>query len=192
MLRLFHTPRCRAEALSLPNCGLVVSLLQTPKVEAALGGPRPADRIESIARDLVGHWERHGWGIWLFYDKEREVFLGYSGLRLVLVEGHYRHELLYAVAPQYWNNGYATEWARSVVRLAFQELNFKEVEAFTRPDNIASRRVMEKAGLRYHHAMIHAGLPHVLYRLTWLDWKGIYRRCTAEGDAPGGEKAAPP
>ena len=34
----------------------------------------------------------------------------------------------------------------------------------TLPDNHASRRVMEKIGLRFDRDVVHRGLPHVLYR----------------------------
>jgi RimJ/RimL family protein N-acetyltransferase len=36
--------------------------------------------------------------------------------------------------------------------------------SFTLPNNLASRRVMDKAGFRYERNFIHANLPHVLYR----------------------------
>ena len=34
----------------------------------------------------------------------------------------------------------------------------------TLPDNVASRRVMEKIGLRFDRDVNHRGLAHVLYR----------------------------
>ena len=37
--------------------------------------------------------------------------------------------------------------------------------SFTLPDNVASRRVMEKLGFRFERDTPYAGLPHVLYRL---------------------------
>ena len=42
----------------------------------------------------------------------------------------------------------------------------KSVVAFTLPDNTASRRVMEKLGMTYERDIVHADLPHVLYRST--------------------------
>jgi [ribosomal protein S5]-alanine N-acetyltransferase len=41
--------------------------------------------------------------------------------------------------------------------------------AFTLPDNVASRRVMEKVGFRYEREVEHVDLPHVLYRLREAD-----------------------
>ena len=42
--------------------------------------------------------------------------------------------------------------------------DWRDLIAFTLPDNLASRRVMEKAGFAYEREILHAGLPHVLYR----------------------------
>jgi RimJ/RimL family protein N-acetyltransferase len=49
------------------------------------------------------------------------------------------------------------DWARS--------LDFGEVVALVRPENAASRRVAEKAGLREAGETMHAGLEHLVYRL---------------------------
>jgi [ribosomal protein S5]-alanine N-acetyltransferase len=38
--------------------------------------------------------------------------------------------------------------------------------AFTLATNQASRRVMEKVGGQFESDIVHAGLPHVLYRIT--------------------------
>ncbi len=48
-----------------------------------------------------------------------------------------------------WGRGYATEGALAVVRFAFHEIGSPEVISIAHPDNVASRRVMEKAGLTY-------------------------------------------
>ena len=74
-------------------------------------------------------------------------------------------------------SGPATELAQASVDVAFDELGLREVVAFTLPDNVASRRVMEKAGLRYEREIVHVGLPHVLY---------------APGDGPPGCHAGSP
>ena len=48
--------------------------------------------------------------------------------------------------------------------VAFGRLGLADVVAFTLPDNIASRRVMEKSGFRYERDIVWAEMPHVLYR----------------------------
>jgi RimJ/RimL family protein N-acetyltransferase len=67
-------------------------------------------------------------------------------------------------APARWGEGLATELALASVRTAFDVLGIDEVIAYTAPDNIASWRVMEKAGMEFDREIVAAGLPHVLYR----------------------------
>jgi hypothetical protein len=47
---------------------------------------------------------------------------------------------------------------------AFTALNLSNLVAFTRHDNIASRRLMEKVGFLYERDFIDEGVPSVLYR----------------------------
>ncbi len=49
-------------------------------------------------------------------------------------------------------------------RVAFDVLGLDEVVAITLPYNVGSPGVMTAAGLAYERDIVHAGLPHVLYR----------------------------
>ena len=84
--------------------------------------------------------------------------------RHVLVEGRDEVEVGYGFVPEYWGRGFATELARESVRVGFNELRLPNMVSFTLPTNLASRRVMEKAGFRYERDFIYANLTHVLYR----------------------------
>ena len=66
--------------------------------------------------------------------------------------------------PARWGRGFATELALTSIEVAFDSLGLAEVIAYTQPDNLASRRVMEKAGMLYEGELIHEDMPHVLYR----------------------------
>ena len=57
-------------------------------------------------------------------------------------------EVGWAVHPDEWNKGFATEAAWSVIDWAFREFNLHRVVAFCHADNAASVRVMEKLGMR--------------------------------------------
>lgn len=52
----------------------------------------------------------------------------------------------YWAGEKYAGNGYTTAAVRAIVRHAFEELDLHRVEAACQPDNLASRRVLEKAG----------------------------------------------
>jgi [ribosomal protein S5]-alanine N-acetyltransferase len=55
--------------------------------------------------------------------------------------------------------------ASAVAAVARDRLLFRELVAFTLPENVASRRVMEKVGFTYERDIEWAALRHVLYRL---------------------------
>jgi Acetyltransferase (GNAT) domain len=114
----------------------------------------------------VMHWDRYGFGQWLLRERITGAMVGRGGLQLTFVAGCNEVEVGWAIIPERWGQGLATELAVAAVEVAFDDLGVGELVAFTLPDNIASRRVMEKAGFTYERAIVHFGLPHVLYRRT--------------------------
>jgi RimJ/RimL family protein N-acetyltransferase len=55
----------------------------------------------------------------------------------------------YAFDRRFWGHGYATEAAEALIRFAFEQLGVASVFGGCCPENIGSRRVLEKAGLRF-------------------------------------------
>jgi ribosomal-protein-alanine N-acetyltransferase len=58
-------------------------------------------------------------------------------------------EIGYTISRKQWNRGYTTEAVRRLLSFAFESLDVNRVEALCFPENIASARVMEKAGMSY-------------------------------------------
>jgi RimJ/RimL family protein N-acetyltransferase len=124
---------------------------------------RTADRAPEMVKDYIAHWERWGFGPWtVLLDGE---VIGYDGIRHADVAGRPAVELLWFLDPAHWGQGYATEVAREAVRVAFDVLELDELLALTVDVNHASRSVMEKLGMEHVDSVMHAGLPHVVYRL---------------------------
>jgi RimJ/RimL family protein N-acetyltransferase len=87
-------------------------------------------------------------------------------------------ELGYRLHPAFWGRGLATEGARALIGLAFEQLHLDRVVATMMADNTSSWRVMEKCGLRrvstfYYpdaHLMPGAERGDFVYELTRTDW----------------------
>ncbi len=109
------------------------------------------------------HWERFGFGPWLLRDRLTGELVGRGGLQHTDAIGPPCVEVAWAIVPERWGHGLATELARASVEVAFGRLGLSELIAFTLPDNVASRRVMVKAGFAYEREIEPADLPHVLY-----------------------------
>ena len=71
-------------------------------------------------------------------------------------------EIGWTVASDHWGQGIATELGGDALRRA-RTLGLQRIVAFTRRDNVRSRRVMEKLGLELEREFEHARLPHVLF-----------------------------
>jgi [ribosomal protein S5]-alanine N-acetyltransferase len=124
---------------------------------------RTADRATAVLSDLIAHWERWGFGPWTVVLDGTPI--GYAGLRHAEVGGRPEVELMWFLDADHWGHGYATEMAREALRVAFEVLELDDVVALTTDANTASRAVMERLGMTHEGDVVHAGLPHVTYRL---------------------------
>lgn len=79
--------------------------------------------------------------------KQDQQLLG--GIGIHPEERHQHAELGYWIGVPYWNQGYASETAKRIVDYGFEALKLRRIYAGYFAHNIASRRVMEKAGMVY-------------------------------------------
>ena len=84
---------------------------------------------------------------WAITRRADALLIG--AISLILSVRHQRAEMGYWLGLPYWNQGYMTEAARRVVAFGFDDLGLYRIQATCLPRNIASSRVMEKAGLTY-------------------------------------------
>ena len=104
-------------------------------------------------------------------------FAGFIGLSIPSFEAPFTPcvEIGWRLDPEHWNRGYATEGARAALDFGFVSLQLAEIVSFTVPENVRSRRVMEKIGMThspsddFDHPALPQGHPlrrHVLYRMA--------------------------
>ena len=65
--------------------------------------------------------------------------------------GENEAEIGYWLGEDFWGKDYVTEAALRVLQYAFDELHLTQLWASAYKENIASQRVLEKCGFRYHH-----------------------------------------
>jgi RimJ/RimL family protein N-acetyltransferase len=141
-------------------------LLLAPEVSRWLRPPplRPMSDPDPglwLARDIA-HWQAHGFGPWTLREHSSGLFIGRAGLAYTRLNGQLAVEIAWALLPWRWREGLASEAATAALDAA-RELGLERLVAYTLPTNIASRRVMEKIGMRPAGEITHAGLPHLLY-----------------------------
>jgi ribosomal-protein-alanine N-acetyltransferase len=161
-----RTARLFLRSIRLEDVDDFIRIWTDPVVTATLGGPKPPEKIRLFVEKIMSDWDTRGFCWWTIRLPDPDTFIGYGGLRCIVVEGKEEVEVGYGLLAEYWNKGYATELTRESVRVAFEALKLPEIVSFTLPTNLASRRVMEKAGFRYERDVTYANLSHVLYRQT--------------------------
>jgi [ribosomal protein S5]-alanine N-acetyltransferase len=165
----FRTDRLIAERLRPEHLPEYVRLFQDTQVMATLspdGKPLAAEEAARWLQLSLEQWDRHDYGYWVIRTAAENQFVGRAGLKSVQFGGENEVELAYALLPEFWGRGLATEIAETILKLAFESLGLTEVICYTLTTNVASQRVMKKVGFRFEREGVHAGLPHVYYRLT--------------------------
>ena len=158
------TERLVAEPITAAHQEDMLRLLCDPKVAATLGGPPSPARLAAMIEAQSAQFERHGYGFWVWRDRATREVVARGGIQHTHVGGRDEVEVGWAVASDRWGEGLATELGAASVQVGFEH-GLDELVAFTLSGNVASRRVMEKLGMTYETDVVHAGLPHVLYRL---------------------------
>lgn len=115
------------------------------------GRPTPREEIEGdVLPAFLDYYERFaGYGFWAAVEKSTGRFVGWFHFRPAKDAPADEVELGYRLRKSAWGNGYATEGSRALIQKGFAELGVQRVVASTMVVNVASRRVMEKAGLKF-------------------------------------------
>lgn len=105
------------------------------------------EQVKHIIRNFSKNFEdKRGikWGIEL---KGKDGIIGSIGFQEWSHE-HKRAELSYALLPDNWGNGYATEAVRKVITYGFKELDLTRIGAVVFIENKASNTLLTKLGFK--------------------------------------------
>lgn len=147
-----ETDRMVLRRFTLDDVDALVALDSDPQVRRFVEDGEPVNRETAASR--IEHWLSYHqssdiFGYWVAVEKESGRFLGWFHFRPRKEDGS-RHEpeLGYRLVSAAWGQGYATEGSRALIDKGFESPDVARVVAGTMAVNTASRRVMEKAGMR--------------------------------------------
>lgn len=107
--------------------------------------PYPDGAAEAWIDTLTPEWESGGGATFAITDRALECLVGVVGLTISATEA--TAELGYWIGLQYWNRGYATEAAQTLVDWGMEALHLNRIEARHLMRNPASGRVLQKLGM---------------------------------------------
>lgn len=111
----------------------------------------PHQTIMESLEDVQQKLARYEDGNFYCWGVERKEEAGLVGLVELLRfdEKAETCSFVYMLGCNYWNQGYGTEMLKAVFRFAFEELEVERILADHMTPNVASGKVMEKAGMKH-------------------------------------------
>jgi RimJ/RimL family protein N-acetyltransferase len=160
----FSLRRLLAERLTETHLPDLRRMHGNVRLMAMLGGVRTEAETEAYLERNLAHWAEHGFGLWMLRDPATGQVIGRAGLRNLVVEGVAEVEIAYALFPEFWGRGLATDAARACVTIGRDWLAIPSLVGLTRPTNFASQHVLRKAALVREREVTHGGVRQVLFR----------------------------
>jgi len=92
----------------------------------------------------IGAWALRGYGMWACERTDSGAFIGSVGIFQPL--DWPEPEIAYSLDRPFWGQGFATEAAAAARDWLFEHFPLARAASFIRPDNHASKRVVERLG----------------------------------------------
>jgi ribosomal-protein-alanine N-acetyltransferase len=122
-----------------------------PEVMRFIGSGKTLEK-EAVKQQMlswIASYEEQGFGLLALILKENEKLLGFCGLMQQIVDDETYIELGYRLDRAFWGKGIASEAAKSIRDYAFNQLDIPYLISIIQVDNIASKMVAEKIGMKY-------------------------------------------
>ena len=103
--------------------------------------------VQKYIQVLINEYEADNYRTMAIADKDTNTLIGSVTLEKDKVFP--RAEISYWIADSYRNMGYATEAVKEVIVYGFTNMPLNRIQAMHFPDNTASGRVLEKAGMQF-------------------------------------------
>lgn len=149
----------------------MLELDSDPEVQRFVGN-KPIKSLQE-ARQMIAfirsQYQENGIGRWAVVEKESNRFVGWAGLKLVKepTNDHINfYDLGYRLIRRYWGRGYATEAANASLRYGFEQLGLEQVYGMCDVANVASRKVLEKVGLKLVGTFDLEGVAHNWFEIS--------------------------
>lgn len=172
-MTIIQTPRLVLRELTDDDHAALFEMYQDPRMNRFIGGPPPPreEYWRRVRETWPAYYARHGFGLWATVRKEDGRLMGRCGLLSQEVDGERHVEVAYALAPQFWGRGYATEAAIASRDHAFRTLDAPHVISLILPENTPSINVAGRNGMTLWKMADFRGYHVRVYRVTRAEWE---------------------
>lgn len=154
MQKALHTSRLDIRPYLEEDLGAILEMQHLPSFRAAFQEPAfSREHMLSLIHKVQGYY---------VYNLEKQLkrlnlivchrnqsqAIGWVGIGPFELEAG-AFEIYYAIHPDEQGNGYATEASKELIHYAFETFDLKYLLASVDPENLASKRVLEKLGFEF-------------------------------------------
>ncbi len=153
---MLTTDRLFLRELTPDDRALFLRMYTNEDLMSYIREPMSVQDADQMLTERLQPWRKRDtfWLTLVIESKASRESLGVIALRTDDLEAN-RAEVGYLLIEEHQGNGFATEALAALVEYAFLELNFQKLTATCVCENIASRRVLEKAGFRKEGHLSH-------------------------------------
>ncbi|MEE2682573.1 MAG: GNAT family N-acetyltransferase [Actinomycetota bacterium] len=146
-------------------------MMDTPELREALRTPMGEGKAEAWTAMAwwLGQWELRGTGHWAVEETASRRFVGRAGLHNPEREDWPGVEVGWALHPDWWGMGYATEAGAEAVRYGFEELGEDRLYSTILLDNFRSQAVAQRLGFELVDVKILSHFPKEPHGIWALD-----------------------
>jgi ribosomal-protein-alanine N-acetyltransferase len=125
--------------------------------------PPAFEKVQRFIHNQQAHWGEFGYGNRGILPEGEAEIIGWAGLQYLPELNE--TEVGFLLDKPFWGKGYATEAAMASMQFGFNRIKMDHIIALVHPDNLASRRVIEKCGLTYQDTLLLWGIQLMRHRM---------------------------
>lgn len=168
---ILETKRLRLRHLEMGDLDSLFALYSDPEMRRYFpeGMLTLEETREELEWFLNGHPAYPELGLWATIHKETGKFIGRCGLLPWTIDDRDEVEVAYMIDKAYWQQGLGTEAARAILAYGFGKLGLPRLICLIDPENMASRRVAEKIGMRFEREGLDESGSFLIYARSNTD-----------------------
>lgn len=164
---IFETERLRLETWgenAVPELMKLHGSLDVVRFLDATGTFYDRPKAEKRLAEWDQEYRQHGIGKQRLVRRNDGAFLGRAGYSLFKPD---TPEIGYSLLPEHWGNGYATEIAAGLRDWLAACAKWSGFIGFAHVDNVASKRVLERIGMKPTYQDVISDLPMQFYAMNF-------------------------
>lgn len=146
---IIETERLFLREFKIQDASKLALVLSNPESMKYYPHPFSKKEVDNWINWNLDNYKKYGFGLWAVILKASGELIGDCGITMQKVEDETFPEIGYHIRKEFCHNGYASEAAKACMAFAFEQKGFSKMFSYMKSDNVPSRGVAEKIGMKF-------------------------------------------